>query len=99
VSLWTLIPLLILGYLGGVPISGYLYMLCSRKAPADIKEADADDWVGWALIWPVSLPVRAVGFGFYLSWWLVSEFGMRYSGFLRAKHGEVHAGRNKQLDE
>jgi hypothetical protein len=51
------------------------------------------------LIWPVSFPVRAVGFGFYLSWWLVSEFGMRYSGFLRAKHGEVHAGRNKQLDE
>ena len=93
-TLWTLIPLLVLGYLIGIFPVGLLFVVCSQKTTEKLKEEEwFEGYVFGAVLWPVVLPASAVVFIIMR----VSHAGAVYSEFLEAAHRKVHVKRNQRV--
>ena len=97
-SLWTLIPLLVFGYLIGIFPAGLLFVVCSQKTTEKLKEEEwFEGYVFGAILWPVVLPVSTVVFIIMNVGVWVSHAGAVYSEFLEVAHRKVHAKRNQRV--
>jgi len=93
-SLWTLIPLLVLGYICMVFASGFILTCLSRKTTRDAKKRDDFSFFAFcALLWPIAIPIGGVLF-FATA---VYDIGVGYIDLLEAAHRKVHAKRNQRV--